>query len=399
LAPAAPRRDGRLLLIVEDDPTFAELLGKVGRELEFDCISAAGADAGFQLAISRNPSAIVLDIGLPDHSGLSVLDRLKRNPKTRHIPVHVVSGHDHAQTALDMGAVGYAIKPIKYEELVEALRRLSAKAEHKVRRVLVVEDDKRQRESVCLLLTSAEVETIPVATAAEALTYLQSTPVDCVVMDLRLPDGSAHDILETLAAEARFALPPVIIHTGQELSRQEEDRLRRHSKSIIIKGARSPERLLDEVTLFLHQVESELPPDRQRMLVKARDREALLSDRVILIVEDDVRNIFALTSVLEPRGVKVEIARTGREALSQLENLKKVDLVLMDIMMPEMDGFEAMRRIRAQPKWEKLPIIALTAKVMRDDHERCLKAGANDYVAKPIEVDKLLSLIRVWMPK
>jgi CheY-like chemotaxis protein len=225
-----------------------------------------------------------------------------------------------------------------------------------------------------------------------------------MVMDFNLPDYSGYDLLEKMAEAEDVAFPPVIVYTGRALSADEEQRLRRYSKSIIIKDARSPERLLDEVTLFLHQVESKLPPERQQMLRVARNRETALEGRRVLVVEDDVRNIFALSSVLEPKGAKIEIARNGLEALDALERSQKsqshvIDLVLMDIMMPEMDGFTAMREIRKRPEWKKLPIIALTAKAMKDDQEKCLAAGANDYIAKPLDVEKLLSLVRVWMPK
>jgi hypothetical protein len=225
-----------------------------------------------------------------------------------------------------------------------------------------------------------------------------------MVVDLNLPDFSGHDLLEKMARQTDGAFPPVIVYTGRALTKDEEQRLRRFSKSIIIKDVRSPERLLDEVTLFLHQVESQLSPERQQMLKTARNRESALEGRRVLVVEDDIRNIFALSSVLEPKGISVIIARNGREALDALARTSKdasasVDLVLMDIMMPEMDGFTAMREIRKRSEWKHLPIIALTAKAMKDDHEKCLAAGASDYIAKPLDVEKLLSLVRVWMPK
>jgi len=273
-----------------------------------------------------------------------------------------------------------------------------------LRRVLVVEDDARQRESIRQLLSNGEVQITAVETAGEALEQLRATTFDCMVMDFNLPDYSGYDLLEKMAGQDEVAYPPVIVYTGRALSRDEEQRLRRYSRSIIIKDARSPERLLDEVTLFLHQVESKLPPERQQMLRTARNRDSSLEGRRLLVVEDDVRNIFALSSVLEPKGAKIEIARNGREALEALVRSQQtangvIDMVLMDIMMPEMDGFTAMREIRKRPEWKKLPIIALTAKAMKDDQEKCLAAGANDYIAKPLDVEKLLSLIRVWMQK
>jgi CheY-like chemotaxis protein len=254
------------------------------------------------------------------------------------------------------------------------------------------------------LLGTHDVETVGAGTAAECLALLKGATFDCMVLDLSLPDASGYTLLETLSREDAYSFPPVIVYTGRELSPDDEQRLRRYSKSIIIKGAKSPERLLDEVTLFLHQVVSELPPEQQKMLEKARSRDAALENRRVLVVEDDVRNLFAVTAILEPRGVTVQIARNGREAILAIDNAagdpaRKIDLVLMDVMMPEMDGLTATRAIRSRPEWKKLPIIMLTAKAMRDDQEHCIAAGANDYLAKPLDVEKLLSLVRVWMPR
>ena len=394
----------RTMLVVEDDPRFARILYDLAHEMGFQCVLAATGSEGLAAALEHQPSAVVLDMNLPDFSGLGVLDQLKRNPATRHIPVHVVSVADYSQEALGRGAVGYALKPVKREELKQALERMEAKFTQSLRRVLVVEDDERQRESVGHLLANGDVEIVGAETARRALELLRSTTFDCMVMDLNLPDLSGYELLEQMASQEDVAFPPVIVYTGRSLTRDEEQQLRRFSKSIIIKDARSPERLLDEVTLFLHQVESALPVERRKMLQVARDRDASFEGRTILIVEDDVRNVFALSSVLEPTGAKVEIARNGREALQALERAQSaggtaVDMVLMDIMMPEMDGFTAMVEIRKRPEWRRLPIIALTAKAMKDDQEKCLAAGANDYIAKPLDVEKLLSLVRVWMPK
>jgi CheY-like chemotaxis protein/CHASE3 domain sensor protein len=389
----------RIVLVVEDDPAFATILLDLAHELEFQCLVAGSADEGVQLALERVPSAILLDMKLPDHSGLSVLDRLKRDPTTRHIPIHVISGFDHSHEALAMGATGYVLKPVQREELLAAFRRLEDQLSRRVRRVLVVEDDDRQRESIAHLLARQDVEIVAVSTVTDALEKLRGATFDCVVTDLALPDASGGDLLDRMAGDDAYAFPPVIVYTGRMLTADEEQRLRRHSSSIIVKGARSPERLLDEVTLFLHQVESELPADQRRMLRQARDREQVFEGRRILIAEDDVRNIFALTSVLEPKGAEIVIARNGREAIAALETTPGIDLVLMDIMMPEMDGLEAMREIRQRGAWSRLPIIALTAKAMKDDQEQCLLAGANDYISKPLDVEMLLSLLRVWMPK
>jgi CheY-like chemotaxis protein/CHASE3 domain sensor protein len=394
--------DSRTILIVEDDLRFAAILRDLARELGFLCVATHTGGDALTAAQRFKVHAIILDMNLPDRSGLEVLNELKRNPATRHIPVHVVSVADFSQKALSLGAVGYALKPVKREQLMTAFERIEAKLRQGVRRVLVVEDDQRQRDSIRQLLSSEGVEISDVATATEALERLKQTTFDCLVLDLSLPDLSGYEMLQRMAETDEVSFPPVIVYTGRSLTRDEEQRLRRFSRSIIIKDVRSPERLLDEVTLFLHQVESKLPPERQRMLREARDRESAFEGRRILIVEDDVRNIFALSKVLEPRGAKVEIARNGREALEVLGRSSvaagtNIDLVLMDIMMPEMDGLTAMREIRKRPEWQKLPIIALTAKAMKDDQEKCLQAGANDYIAKPLDVDKLLSLVRVWM--
>jgi signal transduction histidine kinase/CheY-like chemotaxis protein len=395
------RADGarRVLLVIEDDPAFARVLYGLAHELEFLGVVAATAEDGLALARQLKPSAIVLDVGLPDRSGLAVLDSLKRDPETRHVPVHVVSGSDYTRAALEMGAAGYALKPVERDRLVDAIRHLEAKFTQKLRRVLIVEDDALLRDSTARLLGAEDVQTITAGTSAEALAHLRATTFDCMVLDLALPDGTGLELLEQMAGGEQYGFPPVIVYTGRSLSHDQVHELERFSRSIIIKGARSPERLLDEVTLFLHQVEAKLPPERQRMLRDARDREAVFEGRRILVVEDDVRNVFALTSVLEPKGAIVEIARNGREAVDHVRAKPGIDLVLMDIMMPEMDGLEATRLLRQDPQFAKLPIIALTAKAMIDDREKCIAAGANDYIAKPLDVDKLLSLARVWIRK
>lgn len=389
------QRAGRLILAVEDDATFAEALVALAHELDFDCVVAGTAEEALTLASELRPNGILLDIGLPDVSGLSVLERLKRNPETRHIPVHVVSAMDRSQVARELGAIGFAIKPTTRERLVTAIEQLEQTSQRDVRRLLIVEDDSELRHNLELLLGREQLQIVAVGTLAGALEQLSTVTFDCMVMDLSLPDGSGYDLLEHMAGNDDVGFPPVIVYTGRALSREEEQRLRRYSKSIIIKGARSPERLLDEVTLFLHSVEANLPSDQQRLLREARRRDTVLDGRTVLLAEDDVRNIFALSSVLEPLGVTLEIARNGQEAVDRLAE-REVDLVLMDIMMPEKDGLAAMREIRAQRHLQDLPIIALTAKAMPDDRERCLQAGANDYIAKPIDVDKLVSLCRVW---
>ncbi|MDO9637696.1 MAG: response regulator [Pseudotabrizicola sp.] len=394
----------RVMLVVEDDPAFAQVMTGLAGELGFKCLCVGRADEAVLAARFYLPHAIVLDVGLPDHSGLSVLDQLKRGIATRHIPVHMVSAEDYIHEAMSQGAISYMLKPVQRDELAQAIQRLEQRLEQSVRRVLIVEDDPAQLEGLKALLGNSEVEAVGAATAAEALAAYRSQPVDCIVLDMTLPDASGFDLLEMLDSDDDPSFPPVIIYTARSLTEAEEQRLRRHSKSIIIKGAKSPERLIDEVTLFLHQVVSDLPEKQREMLAASLNRDAMLEGRRILVVEDDIRNVYALTGIFEPHGATVQIARNGREALEVLGRIAdgaqpKIDLVLMDVMMPEMDGMTATREIRKIERWKTLPIIMLTAKAMADDQSQCLAAGANDYLSKPLDVDKLLSLARVWMPR
>ncbi|MGH6645785.1 response regulator [Aquabacterium sp.] len=389
---------GRLVLVIEDDPEFAAILFDLAHEMRYQCLVAHGAIEGFQLATQFLPNAILLDIRLPDDSGLTVLQQLKDHPQTRHIPVHIVAAEDVSEVALHMGAVGFAIKPTTREALMEVFNKLEEKGAKKVKRVLVVEDDARQRDSIVHLIGDEDIEISAVERGEQALDLLKSTVFDCMVIDLKLPDMEGSELLERMTREDICSFPPVIVYTGRNLTRQEEADLNKYSRSIIIKGARSPERLLDEVTLFLHTVESHLSAERQTMLKTARNRDKVLEGRKVLLVDDDVRNIFALTSALEQRGLLVEVGRNGFEALAKLDQVDDIDLVLMDIMMPGMDGLEATRRIRANPALAKLPVIAITAKAMKDDQEQCRRAGINDYLAKPVELERLFSLLRVWMP-
>ncbi|MGZ3216221.1 response regulator [Paracoccus sp. T5] len=394
----------RVMLVVEDDPAFAKVLYGLARDLGFRCVCVGRADDGVRAARHFLPQAIVMDVGLPDHSGLSALDRLKRDTSTRHIPVHIVSANDYTKEALAQGAISYMLKPVPREQLEQAIRTLEHRLEQRLRCVLIVEDDPAQMEGLKALLASDEVETVGAGTAAEALQICRSRTVDCIVLDMTLPDASGFEVLEQLDGDGTAAFPPVIVYTARTLNEAEEQRLRRYSSSIIIKGAKSPERLINEVTLFLHQVVSDLPEKQREMLAASLNRDAQLEGRRILVVEDDIRNVYALTGVFEPHGAKVQIARNGREALEVLGRIAdgaqpRVDLVLMDVMMPEMDGLTATREIRKIDRWKSLPIIMLTAKAMADDQNQCLAAGANDYLPKPLDVDKLLSLTRVWMPR
>jgi CheY-like chemotaxis protein/CHASE3 domain sensor protein len=388
----------RTVLVIEDDVEFARILFDLAHEMHYRCLVAHSAAEGLQAATDQQPDAILLDLGLPDSSGLDVLQKLKDNPVARHIPVHIVSANDRAEAALQLGAVGYVIKPATRDRLKQVFQTLEGKFTQQLKHVLLVEDDDRQRDSVVQLIGDEDIEITAVSTGAEALALLRTAIYDCMIIDLKLPDMQGHELLHTMAAEKIAAFPPVIVYTGRSLTRAEETDLLRYSRSIIIKGARSPERLLDEVTLFLHRVESQMSAERQSMLKTARSRDRVFDGRRILLVDDDVRNIFSLTSALEQKGIIVEVGRDGFEALAKLDQVADIDLVLMDVMMPGMDGLEATRRLREDPRFAKLPVIAITAKAMKDDQEQCMKAGASDYLAKPIDLDRLYSLLRVWLP-
>lgn len=388
----------RVLLVIEDDTNFAKILYDLSHELKFNCLIAQTAEEGIKAAEEFIPQAIILDMHLPDRSGLTVIDHLKMNPKTRHIPIHIVSAEDQSNIALQMGAVGYLRKPVSLTDIKGAISKMEEKITHSVKKVLVVEDNKTQRESIKELIQDKMVEVVMAEDALTTIELLKNHTFDCMILDLHLPGMNGYELLEKMTEIENISHPPVIVYTGKDLSKSEEQKLQKYSKSIILKGAHSPARLLSEVTLFLHQVETLLSKDRQSMLQKLRDREKIFDGKKILLVDDDVRNIFALSAALENKGALMETARNGREAVDKIKNDLSIDLVLMDIMMPEMDGYEATREIRKDPRFDKLPIIAVTAKAMGDDQEKCREAGANDYLAKPVDLNKLLSLLRVWMP-
>jgi PAS domain S-box-containing protein len=396
---APPASARRTILVIEDDPLFARILFDLAHELRYRCLTAQDAQEGLALAQSMVPDGILLDMGLPDHSGLSVLDQLKEDPRTRHIPVHVVALHDHEEKALEMGAIGYLHKPAGIEGLREVFSRIESKLCQRIKRVLVVEDDDVQRDAIATLIGGADVSITAVALASQALEALKGAVFDCMIMDLKLPDMPGEELLEQMSRQELGSFPPVIVYTGRSLSRQEEEVLRKHSRSIIVKGARSPERLLDEVTLFLHRIESPGGPHHPPLPRHRMGQEQVFEGRRILVVDDDVRNVFALSAALEQHGAAVEVARNGRQALSMLDQDTGIDLVLMDVMMPEMDGYQATREIRKQKRFTRLPIIAVTAKATREDQALCMAAGASDYLAKPLDLHQLFSLLRVWIPK
>jgi CheY-like chemotaxis protein len=385
------------VLVVDDDAEFARTVCDVARERGFKTLVALRGDAGLALAREYRPDAIVLDLRLPGLDGSALLDRLKHDPATRHIPVHIVSGADGRQQSLRAGAVAYLQKPVTRDSLREAFSSISTWIDQGARNLLVVEDDADQRRAIVELVGGDDVDVVAVGSADEALTALEERAFDCMVLDLKLPEKGGYELLEQVKKSERHRDLPVIVYTGKQLTRQEEMRLRKYAETIIVKDARSPERLLDETALFLHRVESRLPPERRRQLEQLHSADAVFEGKRVLIVDDDVRNVFALASVLEAYGMEVAYAENGRDALDKLDEEPDYDLVLMDLMMPELDGYEAIRTLRGRERFVRLPVIALTAKAMKGDRERSIDAGASDYITKPVDTDQLLSLMRVWL--
>ncbi|KKO53036.1 response regulator [Paenibacillus sp. DMB20] len=387
----------KVLLIVEDDAKFAKILLDMARGRGFKGLVALQGDIGLKMAQSYQPDAIILDIQLPVMDGWSVLGELKGSAVTRHIPVHVISVVDEVKQGLMMGAIAYLKKPSSREALEDAFSYIESYAEKSVKHLLIVEDDDIQRHSIIELIGHDDVSITAVSTGSEAIEELKKQHYDCMVLDLMLTDMTGFDLLDRIREDENLVDLPIIIYTGKELDTKEETRLRKYAESIIIKDVKSPERLLDETTLFLHRVEADLPEDKRKILQKLHNKEQLFEGKRIMLVDDDIRNVFALSSVLEGYSMEVTFAENGREALELLESDPNYDLILMDMMMPEMDGYEAMRRLRQMPRFEKVPIIALTAKAMKEDRAKCIEAGASDYMKKPIQTEQLLSLMRVWL--
>jgi CheY-like chemotaxis protein/HAMP domain-containing protein len=387
----------RVVLIAEDDPVFAAILRDSAREQGFKVIVATRGDEALALARQRVPDALTLDLDLPNMSGWQVLDRLKHDPKTRHIPIHIISVEEDARRGLRLGALGHLTKPVTKEGLTEAFGRLTSFVRRPVKNLLIVEDDDGERSTLIELIGNGDVRTTGVSTGKEALEALKTGGYDCMVLDLGLPDMSGFELLDRIQSEFGPNAVPIIVYTGRELTRREEADLRRFAETIIVKDAKSPERLLDETALFLHRVEANLPENKRRMIQSVHQKDATLAGRKVLIVDDDIRNIFAISAVLERQGMEVRYAENGREGIETLRSWPEAEVVLMDVMMPEMDGYETMRAVRSDERFRDLPIIALTAKAMKGDREKCLEAGASDYVTKPVDVDQLQSLLRVWL--
>jgi signal transduction histidine kinase/DNA-binding response OmpR family regulator len=387
----------KTILVIEDDRKFSTILMELAREKGFKCLLAEDGRMGLQVAEQYQPQAIILDVGLPKLNGWNVMEKLKENSKTRHIPVHFMSAADQSQDAKQMGAIGYLLKPVSIGQLSEAFTKIEQFIAKTMKNLLVVVDDSQRQRKILELVGNEGIETTRAFTKKDALRQLHTTPFDCIILDVDTEQASGLKLLEELREEEDLLRVPVIIYAERDLTVAEEDLLKLCADKLTVKAVKSPERLLEEATLFLHQVETHLPKDKRQMLQMMHDKESILRDKKVLIVDDDTRNTFALVTVLEDKDLVAIAGKNGREALELLEEHPDIDIVLMDIMMPEMDGYEAIRRIRAQPRLRKLPIIALTAKAMKGDKAKCIEAGANDYLSKPIDNDKLLSLMRVWL--
>jgi signal transduction histidine kinase/DNA-binding response OmpR family regulator/HAMP domain-containing protein len=386
------------LLIVEDDPTFAAIVAQFARDRAFQVLHAPDGESALELAAEHQPQGIVLDIDLPGINGWHVLSELKKSQQTRHIPVHFMSGLEQPDKVREAGAIGFLSKPASQGDLAQALGRIEEIAAKKVKNLLLVEDDDATLTALQELVRSDSIDVEVARNGNDALEILRQGHSDCVVLDLRLGDMSGFDLLELLLKE-KIECPPVIIYTGAELTREQERTLHRYTDSIVIKGVQSQERLLSEITLFLHTLGDAFSREKQMLLHKLAQQETELAGNTVLLVDDDARNTYALTQLLEQQGLIVLPAFDGNEALQVLDAHPEIRIVLMDIMMPEMDGYECTRRIRSNPDQAHLPIIALTAKAMREDRKKCLDAGANDYLTKPVDTTKLLSLMRVWLQK
>jgi CheY-like chemotaxis protein/signal transduction histidine kinase len=386
-----------VLLIVEDDSHYARILCDLAHDKGFKVLVASHGEEALTLAREFHPAAVSLDVFLPDMLGWTVLNHLKQDPSTRHIPVQMLTLDEDRQHGLARGAFAFISKPTSPEVLEASFARIKEYAAPRRKRLLVVEDNPAEQLSVRELLGHDDVDLTVASTGEEALAVANEQPFDCMVLDLRLPDMTGFEVLERLRDTPSLTELPVVVFTGKELTSEEDARLRMLARSVVVKGVESPERLLDETALFLHRVLANLPPQKQRMLERLHSSDDALINKKVLVVDDDVRNIFALSSVLERRGMHVLTAGTGREAILTLESTPDLAILLMDIMMPEMDGYETMQVIRQNPTFRRLPIIALTAKAMKGDREKCLEAGASEYLAKPVNTEQLLSALRTWL--
>jgi CheY-like chemotaxis protein len=387
----------RVVLIVEDDPDFAKILLDFVRQRQCKGIVALQGNSGLSLARHYRPDAIILDMQLPIMDGADVLRQLKSDPNTRHIPVQIFSGYDRRNEGLLLGAFDFIRKPVSVEDLRAVFERMEAYRNRKLKKLLIVEDNRQQNKAIRELIGNGDVKALSAYTGEEAYGIITEQDLDCIIIDLGLPDMSGFDLLEKVRAVGQQLHTPIIVYTGRDLSREETRRLNKLASTVVLKTADSRERLLDETTLFLHRMESSLPKEKQQMIRKLHRTDEVLRNKKVLVVDDDMRNIYSLTNVLEEEGMICLTAENGKASVRAFKDASDIDIILMDVMMPEMDGYEATREIRKMARGGKMPIIALTAKAMKGDREKCLDAGMSDYISKPIEIEKLLSLMRIWL--
>jgi CheY-like chemotaxis protein/signal transduction histidine kinase len=391
------KKGDKILLVIEDDASFAKIVMDYGRKQGFKCVAAGDGESGLQLAKAHKPDAVLLDLKLPGMSGWEVLDALKHDSALRHIPVHILSATEETMDAYKRGALGFLAKPVSQEGLDGVFHKIGEFLTRNIRTLLLVEDDAGLRYSVRQLLGGSDVKISEAESGSTAMELLRSQQFDCMILDLSLPDMTGFELLNRIHHDETVNKCPIIVYTGKALSGEENEQLLKYANSVIIKGVKSPERLLDETALFLHRVVADMSEEKQDTIRRLHDRNAVFNDKHVLVVDDDMRNAFALSRLLSDKGLKVSLARSGAKAIEMLEAENDIDLVLMDIMMPEMDGYETMQRIRAQQRFKNLPILALTAKAMKGDLEKCIEAGANDYLSKPVDAERLFSMLRVWL--
>jgi CheY-like chemotaxis protein len=387
----------RVVLIIEDDADFARILLNISRERGCKGIVARQGYVGLSLARLYKPDAILLDMKLPVMDGVDVLRQLKNDPSLRHIPVEILSGDDRRKEGLELGAFDFIQKPVTMTELQRSFARMEEFADKKLKKLLVVEDNEQQNKDIRELIGNGDVQVTPCFTGQEALHLVQKEKFDCIIIDLGLPDMNGMQLLEKIRRSEELQRTPIIVYTAKDLSRDETNRLHKLASTVILKTADSRERLLDETTLFLHRVESRLPKEKQQIIRRLHRTDEILKNKKILLVDDDMRNIYSLTNVLEEEGMQCVAAENGQAAVQLFKVTPDVDMILMDVMMPGMDGYEATKEIRLMPQGARIPIIALTAKAMKGDREKCLDAGMSDYISKPVNIEQLLSLMRVWL--
>jgi CheY-like chemotaxis protein/signal transduction histidine kinase len=389
--------EDKVILILEDDPEFSRVLLDFVRERNYKGIVAAAGNTGLSYARHYKPDAIILDMKLPVMDGSEVLKHLKNDPDLRHIPVQIISGYNHRKESLELGAFDFISKPISTDDLKNAFDKIEDFMQKKLKKLLIIEDDKKQNNAIRELIGNGDVKSFSAFSGAEAYEMMMKVHYDCVILDLGLPDMNGFELLEKIKGNEQLNKVPIIVYTGRDLTKAEHGRLVKFANTVVLKTADSHERLLDETMLFLHRVEARLPKEKQNMIRKLHKTDEVLKNRRVLVVDDDIRNIYSLTNLLEEEGVQCFTAENGKIALRVLKQNPAIEMVLMDVMMPEMDGYEATKAIRSMPEHSKLPVIALTAKAMKGDREKCLSAGMSDYIAKPLNVEQLLSLMRIWL--